>query len=201
MFCVYITIYSGDNLPPYYIGSSSIDKIMDGYLGSVQSKKYGSAWKKEIKSNPDLFDTVIIEECQTREDALERELYWQKRCDVVKSSEFCNMAYAQRNGFFGMSVSGRKHKPETINLIRDNCPWKGKKRPEHSEILSGRTRPEQSIAMLGENNPMFGKTHPNKGKSLNATRVTCPKCGATSRKSAIVRYHGLEGEKCTKFST
>lgn len=196
MFCVYLTIYGGDKLPKYYIGSSSINKISNGYVGSVRSKRYSSLWKSELKEHPELFDTVILEECETRELALDCELYWQRRCNVVKSNEFVNMSLAQKDGFFGMSTAGRAHSQETIEKIRDNCPWKGKKRPEHALRLIGQNRPHQSIAMSGENNPMFGKEHPNKGKSLKATYATCPKCGLHSRKSAISRYHGLNGEKC-----
>ncbi|UYD60185.1 hypothetical protein OPFAMLBM_00164 [Aeromonas phage avDM12-TAAL] len=200
-FCVYLTIYSGDKLPPYYIGSSSVDKINNGYRGSVQSKKYGQIWKQELATNPDLFDVVIIEECDTRLLALERELYWQKRCDVVRSSDFVNMSYAQKHGFFGMSTAGRKHTEESLELMRKNSAWKGKSRPHHSAIMTGRKRPEQSKRMIGELNPMFGKEHPNKGKSLTTTYATCPKCGMTSRVSAVKRYHGLFGEKCRKEGT
>lgn len=34
-FVVYKTIYSGDKLPKYYIGSTSYEKILSGYLGST----------------------------------------------------------------------------------------------------------------------------------------------------------------------
>jgi hypothetical protein len=46
----------------------------------------------------------------------------------------------------------------------------GKTRPEHSKALKGRKCPDQSARMSGKNNPMFGKVHPNKGKTL--TRVS-----------------------------
>jgi hypothetical protein len=39
MYCVYLTIYKGNNLPPFYIGSTSIDKIDGGYHGSVMSEE------------------------------------------------------------------------------------------------------------------------------------------------------------------
>ncbi len=32
MYCVYLTTYSGDKLPPYYIGSTSIAKISNGKI-------------------------------------------------------------------------------------------------------------------------------------------------------------------------
>lgn len=40
LFCVYHTIYSGTLLPPNYIGSSTVDKVLTKkYHGSVKSKK------------------------------------------------------------------------------------------------------------------------------------------------------------------
>ena len=32
MYCVYLTIYRGNKLPPFYIGYSSINKIKAGYI-------------------------------------------------------------------------------------------------------------------------------------------------------------------------
>ena len=40
MYCVYLTVYSGNLLPMFYIGSSSVKKIQNGYCGSISSKKY-----------------------------------------------------------------------------------------------------------------------------------------------------------------
>ena len=31
MYCVYLTIYTGNKLPPFYIGSTSLKKINKGY--------------------------------------------------------------------------------------------------------------------------------------------------------------------------
>jgi hypothetical protein len=59
-FCVYLTIYSGDKLPPFYIGSSSISKVNTGYCGSVCSKRYKQIWVSELQQNPQLFDQRII---------------------------------------------------------------------------------------------------------------------------------------------
>lgn len=98
MFVTYLTIYSGEKLPPFYIGSTYKDRLGKGYHGSVKSKKYQSIWENEIKSNPHLFETRILSSHADREDALKKEEEIQKLFDVVRSPLFINMAYA-RGGF------------------------------------------------------------------------------------------------------
>ena len=61
IYCTYLTVYSGNKLPPFYIGSSSIDIINNGYRGSVSSKEYKQIWKTELKNNSHLFKIMIIE--------------------------------------------------------------------------------------------------------------------------------------------
>lgn len=49
-YCVYLTIYSGSKLPPFYIGSGTLDKILNkGYRGSVTSKQFKKIWSQELK--------------------------------------------------------------------------------------------------------------------------------------------------------
>jgi hypothetical protein len=36
IYCVYLTCYRGNKLPPFYIGYSTIEKVKDGYKGTVQ---------------------------------------------------------------------------------------------------------------------------------------------------------------------
>jgi hypothetical protein len=52
IYCTYLTIYSGNKLPPFYIGSTSVNRISNGYHGSVSSKRYKSIWLEELKTNP-----------------------------------------------------------------------------------------------------------------------------------------------------
>jgi len=49
IYCVYITIYRGNKLPPFYIGYSTPEKIKNGYRGSVSSRQYKNIWKKNWK--------------------------------------------------------------------------------------------------------------------------------------------------------
>jgi len=106
IYCVYLTTYSGNRLPPFYIGSSSEHKILNGYRGSVKSKQYSKIWKEELKNNPNLFKTKIISKHADRKKATEKENFLQKSLNVVKSSLYINMSIAAKEGFFGMDVSG-----------------------------------------------------------------------------------------------
>lgn len=172
-FCVYLTIYGGSKLPKFYIGSSSIDKVNSGYVGSVQSKKYGKTFRDELKNHPELFDVIILDEFDTKEYALICELKYQKKLDVIKSNEFMNMALAQPNGFFGMDNSGENHPRYGMKNAKNHKPMLGKRHTDESKIkmrkakLGKRWSKEHRDKMTGENNPAFGKpAHPNVIKAL-----------------------------------
>ena len=109
IYVTYLTTYRGNKLPPFYIGSTSIDKINIGYRGSVVSKKYKSIWKQELKNNPHLFKTKIISKHGTRQEALDKEYNLQIKLNVMKSTMYINMSVASPNGYFGMNVSGENH--------------------------------------------------------------------------------------------
>lgn len=116
-FCTYLTIYSGDLLPPFYIGSSSIEKVLSGYHGSVKSKKYKTTWKQEIKDNPQLFKTIILEKFHSRKNAVHNEKLLQIQFNVVKSNQFINMSLASHKGYSGMDVSGKITRISVKNLM------------------------------------------------------------------------------------
>lgn len=98
LYCVYHTTYKGNKLPIFYIGSTSIESIESGYRGSVYSKKYKKIWKSELKMHPELFNTVIISTHATREEALNREEYIQKKLNVITNPLYINLSYA-KGGF------------------------------------------------------------------------------------------------------
>lgn len=135
-YCTYITFYSGNKLPPFYIGSTSVDKIEKGYKGSVKSKRWKHVYESEIKTNPHLFTADIIQTFIDRQSALDHELELQKSNDVVKSQWFFNESFAMVNGFFGRRVYGKDHFLTGRGGI--NHPLTGRKKPHHAELLRGR---------------------------------------------------------------
>lgn len=105
-FCVYLTIYSGNKLPPFYIGSTSVKRIKQGYKGSVRSKEYAMIWKSEPK---EYFKTIILQKYKDRDSASKREAYIQEKLDVVNNSLYVNMAII-KNGKVYYSWTEEKRK-------------------------------------------------------------------------------------------
>jgi hypothetical protein len=142
MFCVYVTFYRGNKLPPFYIGSTSVENINQGYKGSPRSKKYETIWNKELKNNSHLFSTKIISVHDTRVEAYEKEYKIQTRLQIIKNPLYTNLSYACKNGFFG-------------GFGKDN-PMYGL--PKELAPCYGRT---------GSKHPMFGKSGSMLGKKLS----------------------------------
>lgn len=138
MFCVYLTIYKGNKLPPFYIGSTSIQKLNKGYVGTVSSKKYKSIWISEKKQNPDLFITRIICSFNNRQQALLRERDLQLALHVVSNTLYANMAYATGK-FVNTSCDAETRRKISAAKI-------GKKRESHSE----ETKRKMSLSSLGK---------------------------------------------------
>lgn len=92
MYCIYLTVYSGNKLPPFYIGYSTVDKVKSGYKGTVQSNRYKTIFKEEVKHNPSFFKTFIVSICKTRGEALKKESNFQRHFSVHKNPMYINMA-------------------------------------------------------------------------------------------------------------
>jgi len=101
IYCVYLTVYSGNKLPPFYIGYSTIKKVKNGYNGSVSSKRYKLIWNLERQENPHLFRTRIINAFETDTEALNYEEKLHRHFNVPNNPMYINMAYA--TGRFGGS--------------------------------------------------------------------------------------------------
>ena len=105
MYCVYLTTYSGDKMPPLYIGSSSVNYVEKGYRGSVKSKNFRDIWKKELKENFHLFSVEILSLHQTREEATKEENRIQHERDILKHPNlYINRAFAAPNGCMGAKL-------------------------------------------------------------------------------------------------
>lgn len=105
-YCVYLTCYLGNKLPPFYIGSTTITKIESGYKGSIKSKQYKEIFQNEKLNNSHLFKTKIIKIFKDRKEALAYECFIQTKLNVVKSSLYMNKSIAKDFGWFGMDTKG-----------------------------------------------------------------------------------------------
>lgn len=142
--CVYLTIYSGNKLPPFYIGSSTVEKVNSGYFGSVKSLEYKSTWKEETAKNPHLFECHVISTHPTKKAALAREEDLQRKLNVVKNPLYINKSYACKNGIFGRVGSGQTH--HSYGKRGNEVGWFGIKR-------SDKSKERYKISKSGDKNP------------------------------------------------
>lgn len=177
MYCVYLTIYSGDKLPRRYIGSSKVIHVLNGYNGSIKSKKYKDIYENEQRYNKHLFKTRILSKHETHKEALEAEYNLHIKYNVSKSDLYMNMSSATRNGWFGNGYSlmtGKHHSEETKSLISEKLKL---------AYVEGRVvSPFKTFDTKGENNPFFGKRHSEESKDKMrkpksyVPRWKCPHC-------------------------
>lgn len=182
MFCVYITFYRGNKLPPFYIGYTSIQKINNGYHGSVCSKQYKDIWKYELKFNNELFKTKILSIHLTKKEANNREIFIQQKLNVIKNSLYINQsAYPH----FAANITtgtfkGKKHSAETKLKMRNA---KLGKKTNRKWNPSEDTRMKMRLARLG-------KPGPNKGKFFSEEHrknISLSKLGKPSTLKGIKR--------------
>jgi hypothetical protein len=139
-------------MPPFYIGSSSLERIGNGYKGSVGSIRYKDTWTRELKENPNLFEIKIISLCSSRKEAFDKELKYQLQLKVKNNPMYINLGYAQPNGAF-YPYSGKEHwskQPGKIHNAISNHPrgMLGKKHTkERNEYMSR--------IQMGEKNHFF----------------------------------------------
>jgi hypothetical protein len=162
----------------FYIGSSSIKKVENGYFGSVSSKKYKNIFLKEKKNNPSLFKIRIISIHKTRKDALIKENSLQKQLNVVSSPMYINQSYAtefgmpnvgQNNGFYG-----KKHTKQTKSKL-------SKPRSEETKFKMRKPKSQQhKLNMKGCKNWQFRDY---------SIKETCIYCGIKAMKTNITRFH------------
>ena len=149
-YCTYITIYSGNLLPPFYIGSTSVKKMENGYRGSVSSKKFKNIWKEELKNNPHLFKTVILTRHAHRKEATEREFQFQFSLKAPINPLYINEAYAKKEFAYGKKQS-KEH------VIKRTAHRKGK-----PGTRTGHTNSPEHRRKLYEAN--LGKKHSEETK-------------------------------------
>lgn len=121
-YCTYLTTYKGNKLPPFYIGSSSVEKVESGYCGSVKSATYGQTWREELEQRKELFSTKVISIHETREEALRRENQLHKKLQVVGNPLYINKATAA--GTFGIMDDASIEKMRQTKLLNGHITGK-----------------------------------------------------------------------------
>jgi len=116
IYCVYLTTYQGNKLPPFYIGSSTIAKVNAGYRGSVSSIEYKAIWQKELKAHPELFLTSILTTHETNIDAVARENKLHVNLKVINNPLYINKATAF--GHFSSIREKEARNQQKVNITK-----------------------------------------------------------------------------------
>ena len=191
IYCTYITFYRGNKLPPFYIGSTSVAKIANGYHGSVKSERYRIIWETELRENASLFETKIISLHSDRNEAFKKEEKLQRHLSVIKNSLYVNRAYANKS-LSEMNYERMKY-DNPMSKLRVNRGSYKKGVPGRKWTLEDKAKAREF--KLGNLNPNFGKT--GSWNHLNLSTYVCIHCGLASTKGNIVRWHN---DKCKKKS-
>jgi hypothetical protein len=169
-FCVYLTVYTGNKLPPFYIGSSSCKLVNRGYHGSVASTKYKKLWDDEILNNPASFKTHIISTHTTRDDAYLKEQKLHTLLNVVESPLYVNQMIALSRPDNTGKVLSMQHKQKL------------------SESLKGRIKSD--ITKLRMSKPKTVEHNKKVSESkLAMIPVKCPHCLVSGNKAVMTRFH------------
>jgi len=162
-FCVYITKYSGDKMPPLYIGSrATCDVLHNGYHGTVTSKKFKKIWESELRLHPELFYTVIESTHDTRQEALNSEELLQRKHNAVDSDLYINQAYANKK----FSNLGRKMSDETRQKMRE--AKLGKKFSEEHKAAIGAARRGKGVGVKASAETKQKMSDSHKGKHVGS---------------------------------
>jgi hypothetical protein len=89
-----------------YLCKKSTNKKTEcfSYLGS------GVYWKKHLKIHGNHITTEIIDECETKEELIQKGMFWSEKFNVVESEEWANLIPERGDG--GPTMLGRKITPE-----------------------------------------------------------------------------------------
>jgi hypothetical protein len=180
-FCVYLTIYYGSKLPPFYIGYSTVDKINSGYHGSVCSKKYVKIWQEELKNNSDLFKTKIISICASKVDAIEKEKKFQNHFKVISNPMYINCAIGRL--MIGPKIPWNKniiYSEEQRNKLRKPKKKRTKEHCVKNGASSGKARKGMTIGKYSAVRIDIGRPQP---------KLICPHCNKVGGYASMNRWH------------
>ncbi|QIG69679.1 putative homing endonuclease protein [Rhizobium phage RHph_I46] len=85
--CIYVVTYSGDDMPPFYIGSVYTRRLIEeNYHGSVTSGYWAERWHKSVKEHPERFRRKVLFTFDTREEADDFEREFLQHLDAKRLS-------------------------------------------------------------------------------------------------------------------
>lgn len=81
-------------------------KSTNNILECFKYKGSGTYWKRHLKIYGSNITTVIIEECDSKQELIDRGIYWSKELNVVMSDEFANLVEERGDG--GPTMLGKQ---------------------------------------------------------------------------------------------
>ena len=222
-YCTYLTVYSGNKMPMFYLGRSNEVNIRNGYRGTVTSKLYKNIWLSELAEHPELFKTTILTLHPTVKEAAIKEEYFHKKFHVHKNPMYINQATGA--GTFNADIKGKKNPFYGSNRVGVLNPMFGRKQSEASrqrmsiaqegkhsqpktdafkklmsEKYSGTTMEERygaeeaaRILLLLKRPKSVEAKKKYSIAAQNRPLIPCPHCGIQSTAPNFKRWHG---EKC-----
>lgn len=217
-------------MPMFYIGRSNVKNVLNGYRGSVSSKRYRTIWNEELLANPSLFETRILSTHKTSKDAAEKEEYLHKKFQVHKNPLYINQATGagtfcadirgKNNPFYGISrngelnpMYGRKHSLLARKKMSKNNKGKhsGPKSIAHRNAISSalKGRSYEDLHGIDHANQIKEKlkkpktmAHKQKQSEImrNKPNTRCPNCGKWARGGNYSRWHGNNCKLFQEFS-
>lgn len=170
-WCVYVVTYSGDKLPPFYVGYTRTKRLLkENYHGSIRSKKWKDIWRTELELFPTLFRRKIIRTFSTREEASGFEREFLSHFDAKNNSLFYNLS----NGLGDKGCAkGFKHSEEQkrkwsierkFHIVTKETRQKISK-SKMGHPVSSETREKLRKAHLGSKKPKSLETREKLSKS------------------------------------
>jgi hypothetical protein len=227
LFIVYLITYKGNKLPPFYIGSTSLEKFNSGYSGSVSSKEYKHIWKQELKDNFHLFKRRIIASYHSRDEAISAESKFHFILQVHRNSLYVNkcvagnsprsmgfIGYGKNNPMYGHVYSdetrekmrnaklGKKIKESTKEIWRKNRKghWSGDKNPSKiNPPMLGKNHTEEAKKKMSKSvkGKYAGDKNPMYGKSAMKGKTHSPETKAKMAE-ARKKYWENKSNPCTQ---
>jgi hypothetical protein len=105
------------------------------------------AWDKYGREN---FVFEVLEKIDDLNILTEREQYWMDRFEVMSADKGYNMCPSAG------SMLGHRHSKNTIEKMKQNSYWKGKKLPKYIREKISQSRVTRGVS-AGKNNPQYGK--------------------------------------------
>ena len=194
----------------YFCKTSTRDPLK--YHGS------GVYWRNHLKIHGRHVDTIWHQYFHNKDDLMEFALFFSEFHDVVRATRDSKKIWANEVPEDGLQGGQNRGMPSPLKGIKQphvTVALTGRKRPDHSKLMSGRKQSEDHIskradsirgkqrtnkhcenisnAKKGIPNPkvsiaLKGKIGTNKGKKLKT--YSCEHCGINTTGGNLKRWHG-----------